>query len=217
MILVVGGTKGGSGKSLLAANLTILLASDGRDVLMIDADDQGSATDFTRQRNEATGGEAGYTAVQLTGAEVATQAKRLAPKYDDIVIDVGGRDTTSQRAALAVANIFLIPFPPRSVDLWTSDKVTQLIDEARPFNTGLRVCAVINKGFSRGKDNEEAAKMLREQADHWHYLDTPIGDRKAFSNAFGDGLAVTEYTPRDTKAIVEIKALLRALSSIILV
>ena len=214
MILVVGGTKGGSGKSLLAANLTILLASDGRDVLLIDADDQGSATDFTRQRNETTCGEAGYTAVQLTGAEVATQAKRLAPKYDDMVIDVGGRDTTSQRAALAVANILLIPFPPRSVDLWTSDKVTQLIDEVRPFNAGLRVCAVINKGFSRGKDNEEAAEMLREQAEHWRYLDTPIGDRKAFSNAFGDGLAVTEYSPRDAKAVAEIKALHRALSSI---
>jgi chromosome partitioning protein len=152
--------------------------------------------------------------VQLTGAEVATQTKRLAPKYDDMVIDVGGRDTTSQRAALAVADILLIPFPPRSVDLWTSDKVTQLIDEARPFNAGLRVCAVINKGFSRGKDNEEAAEMLREQAEHWRYLDTPVGDRKAFSNAFGNGLAVTEYIPRDAKAVAEIKALHRALSSI---
>jgi chromosome partitioning protein len=214
MILVLGGTKGGSGKSLLAANLTILLASDGRDVLLIDADDQGSATDFTRQRNEATGGEAGYTAVQLTGAEVATQAKRLAPKYDDLVIDVGGRDTTSQRAALAVADILLLPFAPRSVDLWTSDKVTQLIDEVRPFNPGLRVYAIINKGFARGTDNKDAAGMLQEQAEYWHYLDTPIGDRKAFSNAFGNGLAVTEYTPQDAKAIAEITALHRALSGI---
>jgi chromosome partitioning protein len=211
---VLGGTKGGSGKSLLAANLTILLASDGRDVLLIDADDQGSATDFTRQRNEATGGEAGYTALQLTGAEVATQAKRLTPKYDDMVIDVGGRDTTSQRAALAVADILLTPFSPRSVDLWTSDKATQLIDEVRPFNPGLRVYAIINKGFARGTDNKEAAGMLQEQAAHWHYLDTPIGDRKAFSNAFGNGLAVTEYTPKDAKAIAEITALHRALSGI---
>lgn len=214
MILVVGGTKGGSGKSLLAANLTILLASDGHDVLLIDADDQGSATDFTRQRNEATAGEAGYTAVQLTGVDVATQSKRLASKYDDIVIDVGGRDTISQRAALAVADIFLIPFPPRSVDLWTNEKVMELIDEARPFNTDLRAYAIINKGFARGTDNDDAAELLKEQEVHWHYLDTPIGDRKAFSNAFGEGAAVTEHTPKDAKAIAEITALHQALHSI---
>lgn len=215
MILVVGGTKGGSGKSLLAVNLTVLLALDNRDVLLIDADDQGSATDFTRQRNEAMEGNAGYTAVQLTGADVATQTRRLAPKYDDVVIDVGGRDTTSQRAALAVANILLIPFPPRSVDLWTGEMVTGLIDDARPFNPDLRAYAIINKGFSRGSDNSDAAEMLQQQSEHWTYLDTPIGDRKAYSDAFGAGQAVTEYSPRNVKAISEMRLLHDALSSIV--
>jgi len=207
MILVVGGTKGGAGKSLLAANLTVLFALEGRDVLLIDADDQGSVTDFTRQRNEHTSGQAGYTAVQLSGREVATQVQRLATKYDDTIIDVGGRDTVSQRAALAVANVFLIPFSPRSVDLWTAEKVTSLISEAQPFNPNLRAYAVINKAFARGADNAEAAAMLQDYPEHWQYLDAPVVDRKAFSNAFGDGCAVNEYRPRDAKAIAEIQAL----------
>ena len=207
MILVVGGTKGGAGKSLLAANLTVLCAQQGHDVLIVDADDQGSVIDFTRQRNERTSGQAGYTAVQLSGREVATQVQRLAPKYDDTIIDVGGRDTVSQRAALAVANVLLIPFSPRSVDLWTAEKVTELISEAQAFNPQLRAYAVINKAFSRGSDNADAAAMLQDYPDHWQYLDTPIVDRKAFSNAFGDGCAVSEYRPRDAKAIAEIEAL----------
>jgi chromosome partitioning protein len=207
MILVVGGTKGGSGKTLLATSLTVLRAASGQDVLLIDADEQGSAMDFTRQRQRRMAGEAGYTAIQTREADVAVQVRRMTPKYGDIIIDVGGRDTASQRAALAVADRLLIPFPPTSVDLWTADTVVALLKEADAFNPRLRSYAVLNKAFPRGSDNAETAVLLQEYVDHWTYLDTPIGNRKAFSNAFGVGTVVTEYQPRDTKAMAEIRAL----------
>jgi chromosome partitioning protein len=207
MILVIGGTKGGSGKTLFATSLTVLRAASGQDVLLIDADEQGSAMDFTRQRQRRKEAEAGYTAIQTREADVAVQVRRMAPKYGDIIIDVGGRDTASQRAALAVADRLLIPFPPTSVDLWTADTVVTLLKEASAFNPLLRSYAVINKAFPRGSDNVETALLLQEYADHWTYLDAPIGNRKAFSNAFGIGAAVTEYQPSDTKAIKEIRTL----------
>lgn len=37
------------------------------------------------------------------------------------MIDVGGRDTGSLRAALTVTNTLLIPVQPRSFDLWAID------------------------------------------------------------------------------------------------
>jgi chromosome partitioning protein len=209
MILVIGGTKGGSGKTLLASNLTVLRATAGHDTLLIDADEQSSAMDFTRQRQRRLAGEPGYTAIQTREADVAVQVRRMASKYADMIIDVGGRDTASQRAALAVANTLVIPFAPTSVDLWTADIVVALLKEAREFNRRLRAYAVINKAFPRGSDNREAADMLREYPEHWAYLDTPIGTRKAFSNAFGGGYAVTEYQPKDAKAIAEMMALYR--------
>lgn len=209
MILVVGGTKGGSGKTLLATSLTVLRAAAGQDVLLIDADEQGSAMDFTRQRQRRMADEAGYTAMQTREADVAVQVRRMVQKYGDVVIDVGGRDTASQRAALAVADVLLIPFPPTSVDLWTTDTVVALLKEAQSFNPGLRAYAIINKAFPRGSDNVEAAALLQEYPDHWTYLDTPIGGRKAFSNAFGGGYVVTEYQPKDPKAMAEIRALYR--------
>ena len=58
MILVVGGTKGGSGKTMLATSLCVMRAAEGRDVLLIDADEQGSAIDFTRQRHRRMAGAA---------------------------------------------------------------------------------------------------------------------------------------------------------------
>jgi chromosome partitioning protein len=209
MILVVGGTKGGSGKTLLATSLTVLRAASGQDVLLIDADEQGSAMDFTRQRQRRTEGDAGYTAIQTREADVAVQVRRMVQKYGDIVIDVGGRDTASQRAALAVADALLVPFPPTSVDLWTADTVVTLLKEAEAFNPRLRAYALINKAFPRGPDNAEAAALLQEYPEHWTYVDTPIGNRKAFSNAFGGGYAVTEYQAKDTKAIAEMRALYR--------
>jgi chromosome partitioning protein len=211
MILVLGGTKGGSGKTLLATNLTVLRATAGSDALLIDADEQSSAMDFTRQRQRRLHGEPGYTAIQTREADVAVQVRRMAAKYADIVIDVGGRDTASQRAALAVADVLLVPFAPTSVDLWTVDAVLVLLQEARAFNRALRAYAVINKAFARGSDNRDAAEMLREYPAQWTYLDAPIGTRKAFSNAFGGGYAITEYQPKDAKAIAEMMVLYRDL------
>src|SRR5438874_2848584 len=107
MILISGGTKGGSGKTTIATNLAIMRATQGQDVLLIDADDQETASDFTILRNERPGGVAGYTSIKLTGAAVRTQTLRLSDKYNDIIIDTGGRDTSSQRAALSVADVLL--------------------------------------------------------------------------------------------------------------
>ena len=122
MIVTVGNTKGGVGKTTIAINLTILRAAAGEDVLLVDGDEQGSATLFSQLRAEQVG-SCGYTAVELHGAAVRTQVRQLAPKYGDVIIDVGGRDTGSLRAALTVSDLLLIPVQPRSFDIWAIDQM----------------------------------------------------------------------------------------------
>ena len=70
MILVVGNTKGGVGKTTLAVNLAIARALAGRDVLLVDGDEQGTAIGFTELRTEQLG-RPGYTAVSLHGGTAA--------------------------------------------------------------------------------------------------------------------------------------------------
>ena len=97
MIIADGGIKGGSGKTTVATNLAVMRSGEGNDVLLVDADDQETSTDFTILRNEILENGAGYTNIKLTGAAVRTETLRLKNKYQDIIIDTGGRDTASQR------------------------------------------------------------------------------------------------------------------------
>lgn len=202
MVYTVGGIKGGSGKTTVATNLAVWLAKMEGDVLLVDADDQESATDFTAWREEATGGQTGYTAIKLQGDAVLSEVRKLKDKYRNIVIDTGGRDTTSQRAAIAVADIFLLPFAPRAIDIWTIEKTARLVAEMKPANPTLKVLTFINKADPAGSDNEDAAKLLRDN-ELWTYVDAPLGERKAFANAVAKGLGIAELTPRNEKAIQE--------------
>jgi chromosome partitioning protein len=211
MILTVGNTKGGVGKTTIAVNAAIVRAAAGRDVLLIDGDEQQTAITFTELRSTQLG-QSGYTAVSLYGGAIRTQVRLLAGKYDDIVIDVGGRDTGSLRAAMTVSHTFLIPVLPRSFDIWAVDQVAELVKETREVpNPELRACIFLNCADAQGHDNEDAAQALKE-ADGIELLTSSIGRRKAFPNAAAAGKAVTEQTAkegRDQKAVEELTDLLK--------
>jgi chromosome partitioning protein len=212
MILVCGGIKGGVGKTTLATNMAVLFATEDKDVLLVDADDQETASDFTIIRNErlADLGGARYTAIKLHGAAIRSEGLRLVPKYDHIVIDVGGRDTAGQRAALSIADVYVIPFLPASFDVWTLEKVAALIEEGRPFNEKLKTVCFLNRADAQGKDNDQATEIASE-IPQLTYIDVSLGNRKAFRSAAAQGLAVTELKPEDPKATAEIMSLFHRL------
>jgi chromosome partitioning protein len=204
MILTIGNLKGGVGKTTLALNLAIILASAKRDVLLIDA--EGSALDLTALRT-TTKGEPGYTAVALRGANIRTQVRQLAPKYSDIVIDIGGEDATgSLRAALTVSDTILMPVQPRTLDVWRTQQTAALVTEAREVNENLRAIAVLNEADPSGQDNDASLKELRAISG-LEIAPVIIGRRKAFPNAIASGLSVIEYH-HDPKAMDELQQLI---------
>jgi chromosome partitioning protein len=205
MIVTIGNTKGGVGKTTLAVNLTIMQAGKGRDVLLVDGDEQGSASLFSQLRAELMG-KSGYTAVGLYGAAVRTQVRQLAPKYDDVVIDVGGRDTGSLRAALTVSDIVLVPVQPRTFDIWALDAMAALVAEAREINPNLGAFVFLNAADAQGRDNAEAREAMAELSGI-RALDVMIVRRKAFPNAAAQGRGIVEMRPADTKAVEELSAL----------
>jgi len=211
MILSVAHIKGGVGKSLLAVNVAAVLAQRGCDVLLIDSDEQGSATTFAEIRAELDG-LSKFAAIRLYGAAIRQQMRQLTGKYNEIVIDTGGRDTGSLRAALTVADVVLIPFQPRSVDLWAGAQIGALVAEARHVNEGLRACSILNMADVQGRDNEDAFDALKT-IEGVELLRLAIVRRKAFPNAFSNGLSVTDQTARerDPKAVDELLSVVNAL------
>lgn len=221
MIVVIGGIKGGTGKTTIATNLAVIGSHVGRKVLLVDADEQESAYDWAEQRDhfwkqkiEELGDWQGlsFPTVKLGGKLLYEQLKRFRADYDDIVVDSGGRDTTSQRSALLIADYYVIPFKPRSYDIWTMGKVKAMIEEVHTLNKNLKVLVCINQGDARGIDNDEAFKILEENPN-WKMITSYIGHRKAFANAAAQGVGVYELErkERDPKAIEEIYAIYDAI------
>jgi chromosome partitioning protein len=64
-----------------------MCATEGQDVLLIDSDDQETASDFTILRNDIQADKSAYTCIKLTGAAVRTETLRLTNKSLLIQVD----------------------------------------------------------------------------------------------------------------------------------
>lgn len=208
MILTVGNTKGGVGKTTLALQLAISCARAGRDVLLVDGDRQGSAQTALAKRAEAGRLPALACVHYPEGRVLRDQVRHQAGKYDDVVIDAGGQDSAALRAALVLSDVLLVPFLPRSVDVWALADIAALVEEVRAVRDGLRHAYAVLNAADPGTsgDNTDAAAALADYPQ-LALLGAPIRRRKAFANAVGAGLSVDELTPRDPKACDELSAL----------
>lgn len=212
MIITVGNTKGGVGKTTLAVNIAIARALAGRDVWLIDADRQGTAQTAISIRADAGQAPGIACASYPDGPTLRAQVTQQRDKFQDIIIDAGGRDSTALRAALVLSDMIVVPFQPRSYDVWALNDIAALVDEARSVRDGLRAGAVLNCADpgEASTDNTEAAQAVAD-VPQFEYLPTPIRRRKSFANAAGAGLSVLEHRPHDKKAIAELNALVSAL------
>ncbi|WP_018289581.1 hypothetical protein [Verrucomicrobium sp. 3C] len=197
---------------MLEPQLAIARARAVRDGWLIDGDQQGTAQTAISIRAES-GQQPGIAcATYPDGPTLRAQVQQQRAKFDDIIIDAGGRDSTALRAALVLCDVLLVPFQPRSYDVWALDDIAALVNEARSIRDGLRAFAVLNCADpgETSSDNADASAAVTD-VPSFEYLPTPIRRRKAFANAAGAGLSVLELKPQDPKASAELSALVNAL------
>lgn len=209
MILVVGGIKGGVGKSTLAANLAVLMAFSGGDVVLVDTDTQQTTMTWAAARATNPRAHHDVTTIAATGEYINRELQRLAQRYSTVIVDAGARDSRTQRSALSVAQTVLLPFPPRGPDLWTLDSVVETLGEMRAVNPSLRAVAFVNKGDPAGTDNDEAEAAFAEHAGALERIPVRIGTRKSIAVAHLAGLAAFEAARPDHKAMDELWSLYR--------
>jgi chromosome partitioning protein len=214
MIITVGNTKGGVGKTTLAVNIAAARAQQGRDVLLIDGDRQGTAQIAVgiRANDDSLPGIACVSYPE--GPILRTQVLQQKMKYDDIIIDAGGRDSTALRAALVLSDALLVPYRPGSFDVWALEDISALIKEARSVRDGLNVFAIINAADSNPHsiDNREAAEVIADFPE-LTLIPKHIVARKAWSNGAASGKCTLEMKPRDPKADADLERLISILFS----
>ena len=212
MIVTVGNTKGGVGKTTIAVNLAIARALDGHEVWLIDGDRQMTAQTSINIRSESGRDPGIACSTYPDGPVLRNQVLLQKAKYEDIIIDAGGRDSSALRAALVLTDVLLVPFQPRSLDVWALDAIAALIEEARSVRDGLRCFAMLNLADpgEAARDNLDAAAAAAD-FPQFEYLAAPLRRRKAFANAIGAGLSVLELRPQDPKATAELKELVSML------
>ena len=139
---------------------------------------------------------------------MASEANKLKFRYQDIVIDVGGRDTAALRAALVVSDKVIIPVLPAQLDAWTLETMDELVEQARGFNPALEAYVLLNKADSNPmmRMTESVAEFVAELPS-LQLLSGKLTYRVAHRRTLAEGRAVSEVANPDPKAVAELNAL----------
>lgn len=144
MMILVGGEKGGSGKSCLAQNLAVYFASVKKAiVLMVDCDPQRTTSDWIQARNGDPSLPA-INCIQLYG-KIRNDLLSLVQHYDYVIVDCGGQDNLALRAAMSVADHVVIPLRPKRRDLKTVSHMEDMLSTCKMVNPKMLASFVITQ------------------------------------------------------------------------
>ncbi len=206
--ILIGGEKGGTGKSTIAVNLAIMCKMKGHDVLLLDTDKQGSSRKFINHRNER---EISQTppCLQITGKHINSELENLAKKYSFIIIDAGGKDSVELRASMAspIVKYLFSPLRPSEFDLETLSTMDELTYLSKAYNEQLKTYIIFNlcpthAGSTVTKDSIE----LIDGFENLKVSRSCLSNRVAFSYAQSRHQSVIEFEREKIKELPKYQA-----------
>lgn len=209
MIYAVVNTKGGVGKTTTAVHLATMLSRVGT-ALLIDGDPQASAASWAAWRRDNPAYDPSPTTTCLTGKAIFNEGKALSGGFDNVVVDVGGRDATGLRSALLLAHRAIIPVGASNLDAAAMTDLLEVVELARDYNPELDVKVLLTRVDSRTKDAADMLDFLTEQ--NLPVLNSQVCERVAYRRAIGEGATVLEFG-KDNAAIAEIESVFREVTA----
>jgi chromosome partitioning protein len=195
--------KGGVGKTTLALNLAGAFALAGDSVLYVDADPQATALDWSAIRGETA---PLFNLVAMPRNTLHTQLPTLSGNYQWTFIDGPPLAGDVAKSAILASDLIIVPLQPSGADKWSTEKILNLISEARFYKPDVNAVMTVNRktvGTAIGKHFREGI-----EADYPDFpvLRTEIGQYVAFAEALTTGKTVMEIDPKGTAA-TQIEAL----------
>lgn len=195
MIIGILNQKGGVGKTTLSVNLAGELVRRGGRVLLIDADPQGSALDWSAARGDR---DPLFPVVGLPRPTIHKEIGRLVVGYDHVLIDGPPRVSDLARSAIMASDSVLIPVQPSPYDVWSAGEIVKLIDEASAFKELRKTVFVINRKIVNTAIGRDVAEAL--SGFPIPVLKSVISQRVIFAEAAASGQVVHEIDPRGPAA-----------------
>ncbi len=188
-ILTIASQKGGAGKTTLAAHLAVEAERAGAGpVAVVDTDPQGSLAAWWNSRAAPTPLFAAVDITRLPEHLGSLQQHQV----ELVVIDTPPALTDTIQAAIAVADLVLIPARPSPHDLRAVGVIVEMAEHASiPF------CFVVNGATPR---TTIALEALRALAQHGKVAPVTVHTRIDFAASMIDGRTVGELHPQSRSA-----------------
>lgn len=187
MIINISHTKGGVGKTMIATNLSISLVAP-----IVDLDIQQSSSRFFQLREqEGLNRLPVYT--ELT-EELIAEYKGNKKKH--LIIDSGGMDNNSIRQGLIVSDMIISPVAISQVEIFGLQDFNELLNSAGEVIDRNKTFVLLNNVNKQAKKEIQHIKELIFSEFDFVLLNTILGTRKAYKDAYSFGKSVVELTPQ---------------------
>jgi chromosome partitioning protein len=188
--------KGGTGKSTLAACLAVAAKEAGERVFLIDMDPQKSLLKWGHRRRDKDLPVESVTESKLETVITALGRGRVSL----VLIDTPATDSPAAEAAMACADLCIIPARPTIFDIWSSETTRgKLKTLGRDYVFALTQCSPMPDN-ARVRDGAAALEAMGA------LLQPFICARVDYQEAARQGLGVTEFGS-DGKAADEMRQL----------
>ena len=187
MIINISHTKGGVGKTMIATNLSISLVAP-----IVDLDIQQSSSRFFQLREQE--GLNRLTVYTELTEELIAEYKGNKKKH--LIIDSGGMDNNSIRQGLIVSDMIISPVAISQVEIFGLQDFNELLNSAGEVIDRNKTFVLLNNVNKQAKKEIQHIKELISSEFDFVLLNTILGTRKAYKDAYSFGKSVVELAPQ---------------------
>lgn len=160
-ILTIAQSKGGAGKTTLAACLAPNMAAAGYRVAVVDSDRNQS---FASWRENAYEGLPFTCVSEIDHIKVVDLAGMQAEVHDIVLVDTAGFENLTAASAIGMADFVLIPcMPDRGSVREAMRTVQQVVSLARAARRPIPHSVILTRWKARGLSERAALESLREE------------------------------------------------------